>query len=319
VPLTLTRPESASSQESFPSVALTPRAKKGRFVVGVVVLCLIFSTSAFFLVLAPNSVPESNREGPILVVGDSLVLQATNALRSWNLPSVPIIADGGLGSAPCDWENGYTDPLSGRVVKFSDVFQKSQPAAVVFAFTGNPGLESHSIGCVDSSGGYALSALLTSYRQALTEMARYASDHDAQVYISASPPRNPLTPAGAYKGSGGKQEYGFNGVPALNQLYHSIALSALGRELHWAYDPLPAQYVSTSDLTWQLSEPCLPWDGVTCTKGTVQVRAGGFDAIHLDTRGAGAILYAMGLVKMPLEQMRGWSPPSPLAIALGTR
>jgi hypothetical protein len=319
VPLTLTRPESASSQESFPSVALTPRAKKGRFVVGVVVLCLIFSTSAFFLVLAPNSVPESNREGPILVVGDSLVLQATNALRSWNLPSVPIIADGGLGSAPCDWENGYTDPLTSHYLKFSDVFQKTQPAAVVFAFTGNPGLESHATGCVNSSGRYSLSTLLANYKRALTEMARYASDHDAQVYISATPPRNPLTPAGAYTGSGGKQEYGFNGVQALNRLYESITRSALGRELHWAYDPYPAQYVSTAAMTWQLSERCLPWDGGTCTKGSVQVRAGGFDAIHLDTRGAGAILYAMGLVKMPLEQMRGWSPPSPLAFTLGTR
>jgi hypothetical protein len=319
VPLTLTRPELESSPDNFPPFVHAPRPRRALFVVGAVVLCLIFSTSALFFVLTPSSAPEFNREGPILVVGDSLVLEATNALQSWNVPSVPIIADGGMGAAPCDWENGYTDPLSGHVAKFSNVFQKSQPAAVVFAFTGNPGLESGSIGCINSSGRYSLSTLLTSYERALTAMARYASDHDAQVYLSASPPRNPLTPAGAYTGSGGKQEYGFNGVPALNRLYESIARSPLGRELHWVYDPLPAQYVSTSDLTWQLNEPCLPWDGVTCTKGTVQVRAGGSDAIHLDTKGSGAILYAIGLVKMPLEQMRGWSPPSPLAFSLGTR
>jgi hypothetical protein len=72
-------------------------------------------------------------------------------------------------------------------------------------------------------------------------------------------------------------------------------------------------------LTWQLRERCLPWEVGACSRGTVQVRAGGFDAIHLDTKGAGAILYAIGLVPMPLEQMRGWTPPSPFVITLGTR
>lgn len=284
---------------------------------GAVVLCLVLGTSALFLILAPNSLPESGREGPILVVGDSLVSQATNALRSWNLPLVPIIADGGLGSAPCDWENGFTDPLTGRYMKFSHLFQMIQPAAVVLAFTGNPGLGSRSAGCVGSSGKYPLSALLTSYKRALTQMARYASDHDAQVYISASPPRNPATPAGTYTGSGRKPEYGFNGVPALNGLYQTMTRSTLGRELRWTYDPYAAQYVSTSSLTWHLTERCMPWDVAKCTKGTVQVRAGGFDAVHLDAKGAGAILYAIGLVKMPLEQMRGWSPPPPLSFTFG--
>jgi hypothetical protein len=220
-----------------------------------------------------------------------------------------------MGSAPCDWENGYRDALTGRYSNFFDLFRKVQPTAVVFAFTGNPGLESRSIGCVNSSRRYALSSLLTSYKRALTKMARYASDHDARVYISASPPRNPATPAGSYTGSGGKLEYGFNGVPALNRLYESVTRSSLGRELHWVYDPLSAQYVSTSDLTWRLSERCLPWDTGTCAKGTVQVRSGGFDSIHLDNKGSGAILYAIGLVKMPLEQMARWSPPPPLAFS----
>jgi hypothetical protein len=299
------------------AVARAPR--KGRFVVGVVVLCLMLGASVLFLVLTSSSVPESSSEGPILVVGDSLVVQATNALHSWNLPSVPIIADGGMGSAPCDWDKGYTNPLTGRYLKFSQLVQMIRPAAVVFAFTGNPGLASRSAECVNSSGRYPLSALLTSYKRALTQMARDASDHGALVYISASPPRNPATPAGEYMGSGRKLEYGFNGVPALNSLYRAMTRSALGRELRWTYDPYAAQYVSTSGLTWHLTERCLPWDDDNCTKGTIQVRAGGFDAVHLDAKGAGAILYAIGLVKMPLEQMRGWSPPPPLAFTLGAR
>lgn len=317
--LDLARPGSASNRDNPPPFARTPKPRKGRFVGGATAWCLMLSVVALILTLAPRSSPGTNRGGPILVVGDSLVLQATNALRSWNLPSVSIIADGGLGSAPCDWENGYTDPLTGHHVKFADLFQKTHPAAVVFAFTGNPGLESRSTGCIDSSGRYALSALLASYKRTLTLMARYTSDHGAQVYISASPPRNPATPAGAYKGSGGKMEYGFNGVPALNRLYEAMAHSTLGRAFHWTYDPYPAEYVSTSTLTWHLTERCLPWNGGECAGGTVRIRAGGFDAIHLDTKGAGAILYAIGLVKMPLEQMRGWSPPPPLTIAPGTR
>jgi hypothetical protein len=287
--------------------------------VGVVVLCLILGAWVASLVLAPSSASETNREGPILVVGDSLVLQATTALRSWNLPSVPIIADGGLGSAPCDWQKGYTDPLTGYYVKFSEVFHEARPAAVVFAFTGNPGLESDSTGCVNSSGRYARSALLGAYKRSLTLMALYASDHGAQVYISASPPRNPATPPGLYMGSGGKREYGFNGDPALNRLYETMARSALGQEFHWTYDPYPAEYVSTSTLTWRLTERCLPWDGGECTRGTVQVRAGGLDAIHLDTKGVGAILYAIGLVKMPLGHMRGLTLSPSLTIVLSTR
>jgi len=317
--LDLARPKSSSGEDNPPLFARVRRRRMGPFVAAVVVLCLVLGAWVASLVLAPGSASQSDREGPILVVGDSLVLQATDALRSWNLPSVPIIADGGLGSAPCDWEKGYTDPVSGHYLKFSEVFQKARPAAVVFAFTGNPGLESGSTGCVNSSGRYSLSALLGNYKRTLTQMALYASDHDAQVYISASPPRNPATPAGVYTSSGGKMEYGFNGVPALNRLYKNVTHSQLGQEFHWTYDPFPAEYVSTSSLTWRLTERCLPWDVGACTRGAVQIRAGGFDAIHLDTKGVGAILYAIGLVKMPLDQMKGWSPPLPLTIALGTR
>jgi hypothetical protein len=314
--LDLARPE-PSSTEDISARSVRPRRRRvGRWFVGGAVVCLLLGAWVASLVLAPSSASEMNREGPILVVGDSLVMQATTALRSWNLPSVPILADGALGSAPCDWEQGYIDPLTGKYLKFSEVFQKARPAAVVFAFTGNPGLDSRSTECVNSSGHYPLSGLLASYKRALTDMGRYASAHGAQVFISASPPRNPATPAGVYRGSGGTIEYGFNGVPALNRLYEQMARSTPGDTFHWTYDPDPAEYVSSSKLTWHLKEPCLPWDGGERATGRVQVRAGGRDAIHLDTNGAGAILYAIGLVEMPLAHMNGWRSLSPLTLAL---
>jgi hypothetical protein len=314
--LNLARPEPSPNEDNSAQRIRFRRGRGGRWLVGGAVVFLLLGAWVASLVLAPSSASEINREGPILVIGDSLVMQATTALRSWNLPTVPILADGGLGSAPCDWEQGYTDPLTGEYLKFSQVFAKARPAAVVFAFTGNPGLDSRSTGCVNSSGHYALSTLLGSYKRALTDMARYASVHGAQVFISASPPRNPATPAGVYRGSGRTMEYGFNGVPALNRLYEQIASSAPGDALHWTYDPDPAEYVSSPTLTWHLKERCLPWDGGECATGTVQVRAGGRDAIHLDTNGPGAILYAIGLVQMPLAHMNGWSSLSPLALVL---
>lgn len=315
--LDLARPEPSSSEDNSARRVRPRRRRDGRWIMGSAVVCLLLGVWVGSLVLAPSSATDMNREGPILVIGDSLVMQATTALRSWNLPSVPILADGGLGSAPCDWEQGYTDPLTGKYLKFSEVFHKVRPAAVVFAFTGNPGLDSRSTGCVNSSGHYALSTLLASYKRALTDMARYASAHGAQVFISASPPRNPATPEGVYRGSGGTIEYGFNGVPALNRLYEQMARSAPGDTLHWTYDPDPAEAVSSPTLRWHLKERCLPWDDGECATGTVQVRAGGRDAIHLDTSGAGAILYAIGLVQMPLADMNGWSSLPPLALVLG--
>ncbi len=313
--LDLTRREAPSLRSGSWPPAHASGPRRGRWVLGAALLGLVLSVSAILLVLTPGSAPAPGREGPILVVGDSLVVQATNALRAWNLPAVPIIVDGGVGSAPCDWANGYTDPVSGRYLKFSLLVQTIHPAAVVFAFTGNPGLEWQSAGCVNGTGSYTLPALLANYTRALTQMAREASAHGARVYFSASPPRNPLTPAGAYKGAGGTPEYGFNGVPAFNSLFDAIAASTQGRASHWAYDPDAAQFVSTSDLTWHLTESCLPWDGNMCMQGTVQVRAGGLDAIHLDANGAGATLYATGLVMMPLEQMTGW--PSSLTFPPG--
>ena len=108
--LDLARPESSPKPDNTLRCVDVRRRRRVRRTMGAVALCLLLGVCLASLVLAPSSASETIREGPILVVGDSLVIQATAALRSWNLPSVPIVADGGLGSAPCDWEKGYTTP-----------------------------------------------------------------------------------------------------------------------------------------------------------------------------------------------------------------
>jgi hypothetical protein len=270
------------------------------FVIAVLVVVTVMVNAS----PATGSGGTSRPAGPILIVGDSLVLQATAALRAWwNIPGVAIVAAGGSGTAPCDWNTGYTNPTSGQYLKFSQVLEQAHPRAVVFAFTGNPGIEFRSARCVNSDEPYSLSALLANYRSALLDMATDASTHGAAVYLSASPPRNPATRPGAYSGTGRTADYGFNGVPQLNVLYRSLVESAPGRRYDWRYDAAAAQSVSTRDLQWRLSEPCMPWDVLECVGGEVQVRSGGLDAIHLDTRGAGAVFYAMGLVQKPLAQL----------------
>ena len=296
-------------------LARAHRPRRGRFVLGAVVLWLIFSASAIALVLNPSPAPETTAAGPILIVGDSLVVQATNALRSWNVPSVPIIADGGSGSAPCDWDNGYTDPYTGRSLEVLQpgaddqtrcrglrVHGQSRPGVVRRGVRRRVG-EVHLV-----RPSRELPA------RALSHMARDASAHGARVYFSASPPRNPITPAGAYTGADKTLEYGFNGVPALQRSVRVARRFCARSRPHWTFDPYAAQYVSTSGLTWQLTEKCLPWDASLCLNGNVPVRAGGLDAIHLDDEGAGEALYAIGLMRMPLEQMKGFTPPSSFSV-----
>jgi len=254
--------------------------------------------------VAPTTAVSQDRVavGPILIIGDSVLVQSAAALER-TTGTVSVIADGGSGSAPCDWVAGYTDPFTGRFLKFTSAFNASHPSVVVLAFTGNPGLDWSTTGCVDSDGQYSLASLLANYQISLTTMATYASDHGAQVYFSAAPPRNPATAAGAYTGANGESEFGFNGVPQINALYQEMVASRLGRRLHWVYDPDAAEDVSNAQLEWQLTEPCTASDGSSCVDGRVQVRAGGDDAIHLDPNGAGATRYAAGLLEMPLKDM----------------
>ncbi len=244
-------------------------------------------------------------QGPILIVGDSLVVQSTEALRSLNAPGTRIVAAGGSGSAPCDWEHGYTDPFTGLFLRFSDVFDASKPAAVVFAFSGNPGVDFPQTGCVDSSGNYSLATLLASYRRSITIMADYASSHGAQVVLSAVPPRNPATPLGAYEGTGGTPQYGFNGDPALNVLYQQMTRSGDGQRFRWAYDHTAAASVSTPSLSWRSSSACV--SGTTgCQNGIVTLREGGLDAIHLSF--SGEVRFAKGLIEEAMRKNSGHLP-----------
>jgi hypothetical protein len=270
-----------------------------RFVLALAVLVVL----TMGVGLRPTVISEAQTaDRTVLVVGDSLVVQATAALEQYDSAGVTIVADGGSGSAPCDWVSGYVDPFTKRYLKFESVFNAVHPTTVVLAFTGNPGLDSTTTGCIDSSGSYSLQSLLANYRTALTAMATYASEHGATVYLSASPPRNPATSPGSYSEASGDAGYGFNGVAQINELYQSMVSSATGRQFHWVYDTDAAVSVSNHELSWQLTEACTKSTTSECEDGRVQVRDGGDDAIHLDTSGAGAALYASGLLRKSL----GW-------------
>ena len=249
--------------------------------------------------IAPDVVTPAS----VLVVGDSIVTQAETQTRSWAPPGSTVWVAGGPGSAPCDWNAGYRDPFTGTWYQFSRLVDRYHPGAVVLSFSGNPGLSGPARGCMDGASRYSLAALLRSYQSALVSMARYATARGALVYFAGSPPRNPATPAGAYRGNGGSHEYGFNGVPQLNRLYVALAGSAEGRADSWRYDPAAAEAVSDSSLGWHLTEACAAWDisaGNCNSARQVQVRAGGSDAIHLDRAGAGATRYGMAIVRQPL-------------------
>ena len=243
----------------------------------------------------------------VLVVGDSVVAQAAAAIRWWTPPGTTAWPAGGPGTAPCDWWDGQADPHSGIDADFRSLVDQLHPAAVVLAFSGNPGLSGPPSGCVDANTRYSLAALLGTYRVDLTAMAAYASAHGARVYLAASPPRNPATPPGAYVASPGVPGYGFNGDPAFNVLYQQMAASPEGVRDAWTYDPAAAAAVSNLSLTWQLDETCMPWDVHNCRlpSATVQVRLGGHDAIHLDPYGNGAARYGQAIIRRPLEDQLG--------------
>jgi hypothetical protein len=250
---------------------------------------------------APNVAPTPDS---VLVIGDSIVAQAQGQTRYWAPPGATVWVAGGSGSAPCDWNAGYRDPFTRTWFQFSQLIDHYHPGAVVLAFSGNPGLSGPRAGCMDGRTRYSLGALLASYQRALVAMARYASARGVLMYLDASPPRNPATPAGAYRGNGGSHEYGFNGVPQLNQMYSAVAASPEGRADRWSYDPAAATAVSDPALRWHLTEGCAAWDltAGNCGSGQqAQVRAGGYDAVHLDRAGAGATRYGMAVLRQPLS------------------
>ncbi len=224
-------------------------------------------------------------------MGDSVAAQSADALIHLAPEGTTVSVDAVRpGTAPCDWNHGFTDPTDGKFQSFAKVFDEVHPAVVAFVFTGNPGLSGPSAGCVDANKPYDLTQLLASYEPALVEMANKATSAGATVYFEASPPRNPAVPVGY--DSQKQENRGFNGSPGIATFYESLATQD---SRHWRYSDQAAVAVSSASLSWMLTLPCEAWDVTRCIDGQVQVRVGDTDAVHLDEHGCGAIRFALGL------------------------
>jgi hypothetical protein len=225
----------------------------------------------------------------VLVVGDSLVAQSTAALQAQATATLDVRIAGRLGTAPCDWTGG----------DFQKALDAAHPAVVVFAFAGNAG---SATGCVGNGPprAYPLAELLYNYRAALMLLAQEANAAGATVVFSAPPARNPADPAPpavptAHERLTADSFYGFQGVPAIRDLYAAMAASSGGR---WRVSDAAALAVSP-DFVYTPTLKCDQDDG-PCPNGVVAVRAGGSDAIHLDDEGHGAKRYAHALVASAL-------------------
>jgi hypothetical protein len=240
-------------------------------------------------------------------VGDSVAAQSAEALIHLAPEGTTVHVDAvQVGSAPCDWNHGFTDPTDHEFQSFAKILDAVHPAVVAFVFTGNPGLSGTAAGCVDANSPYDLAQLLASYEAALVQMADKATSAGATVYFEAPPPRNPAVPIGD---DPQKQENrGFHGSPAIASFYESLATKD---SRHWRYDDKAAVTVSSASLSWMLTLPCEAWDSKRCIDGQVQVRVGATDAIHLDEQGCGAIRFAIGLEEGALAT----SPPDPASVA----
>ena len=211
------------------------------------------------------------------------------------------------GTAPCDWDHGFSVPNGPVFPSFSTILSDVRPTVVAFIFTGNPGLSGPGSGCVDAAKPYDLSELLASYESPLIDMATSAARGGATVYFEGPPPRNPAVPVGYDVQH--QVNRGYQGSPAIVSFYENLA--AAGSTHRWRYDDRAAIAVSTDNLAWMLTLPCKSWDERQCRDGQVQVRTGGDDAVHLDKGGCGAIRFALGLEEGAL----GSEPPEASSVA----
>ncbi len=242
--------------------------------------------------LAPADVTAARVSGRqvrpvVLVVGDSLVVQAADQLRAESNSGVEVRVTDRLGTAPCDWTGG----------DFEAALAAAHPSVVVLAFSGNPGAAP---GCVNTHLAYPLSDLLNNYRAHLTDLARRATAAGAAVVLSTPPARNPLVPAPAAVPTPAERThpipfYGFQGVPQIRSLYADMVRASGGR---WHLSNAAALAVSP-DFVFHQTLACQQADG-PCPTGFVAVRKGGTDAIHLDRAGHGARRFAQGLVSAAL-------------------
>ena len=240
-------------------------------------------------------------------MGDSVATQSAQALIHLAPAGTTVTVDTVRpGTAPCDWNHGFTDPTDHKYQDFAKVLGQVHPAVVAFVFTGNPGLSGTAAGCVDTNRPYDLAQLLESYEPALIEMADKATSSGATVYFEAPPPRNPAVPVGY--DSQKQENRGFNGTPGIATFYESLATKDFR---HWRYSDKAAVAVSSASLSWMLTLPCQAWDAKLCIDGRVQIRSGGTDAVHLDESGCGAIRFALGLEEGALAT----APPDPTSVA----
>jgi hypothetical protein len=250
------------------------------------------------VLLASCSESHDPQPKTLLVVGDSVAAQSAEALIHLAPPGTTVSVDAAFpGTAPCDWNHGFTDPTDGEFKSFVSVLDRVHPAFVAFVFTGNPGLSGPTAGCVDANRPYDVSQLLASYEAPLAEMADKATGAGATVYFEAPPPRNPSVPVGYDPQK--DVNHGFQGMPAVATFYQDLV--AAKNSSRWKYDDNAAAAVSTASLAWQLTLPCEAWDAKRCTDGRVQVRVGSDDAVHLDDPGCGAVRFALGLEARPLD------------------
>ena len=84
-------------------------------------------------------------------MGDSVATQSAQALIHLAPAGTTVTVDTVRpGTAPCDWNHGFTDPTDHKYQDFAKVLDEVHPAVVAFVFTGNPGLSGTTAGCVDA-------------------------------------------------------------------------------------------------------------------------------------------------------------------------
>src|SRR5579884_239547 len=104
---------------------------------------LVIALALTGLIALAVAVPGAARaSGPVsvLVIGDSLTVQAAPEIPAWEAPGSHVVVEAGIGTAPCDWAAGYYDLWWHKYMSFYRFFDQARPRAVVFAFTGNGGI-----------------------------------------------------------------------------------------------------------------------------------------------------------------------------------
>jgi hypothetical protein len=264
-------------------------------------LALVVLPAAFLAACGSSSRSDAVR---VLVLGDSIITQSTDAFLAFAPPGAAVSVAEGSGSAPCDWVHGYQDPFEQIHKSYRNTLAKVKPRYVVIMFSGNPGLSGPKAGCTDASGPYSASQLISSYRPALVAMAEQASAVHADVYFERPPPRNPTVPVGY--DSQTETDWGYQGLPVMALMLRSIAESAPAGD-HWIYVEGGAAAVSRSSFTYEASVPCsFLFQRTHCVNDLVPARAGDHDAVHLDQDGCGAALFAVGAEQdLPFGRLTG--------------